>query len=148
MLSGTILAKQCLSSSNTPGSPCSRSLQTSPSLSSCLSSSPSSFQNLRSCLSGASSGQILQHRGHRRSRRRHHTASCPCCQVSLRTTMLIYQNFCARGGKVVSFEMGPPFQMLDINKRYLPNIIACCYYFHQCIWVSHHLSISQVKPAP
>ena len=48
LLSGTILAKQCLSSSKTPGSPCSRSLQTSPSLSSCLpsfssSSSPSSF---------------------------------------------------------------------------------------------------------
>ena len=30
----------------------------------------------------------------------------------------------------MSFEMGPPFQMLDINKRYLPNIIACCHYFH------------------
>ena len=26
--------------------------------------------------------------------------------------------FFDRGGKVVSFEMGPPFQMLDINKRY------------------------------
>ena len=33
----------------------------------------------------------------------------------------------------MAFEMGPPFQMLDINKRYLPNIIACCHYFHQCI---------------
>ena len=107
LLSGTILAKQCLSSSKTPGSPCSRSLQTSPSLSSCLpSSSPpllhphhpppqqphhhphSSFQDLRYCLSGASSVQILQHRGHRRSRRRHHTASCSCCQVSLRTILI------------------------------------------------------------
>ena len=59
---------------------------------------------------------------------------------------------CARGGKVVAFEMGPPFQMLDINKRYLPNIIACCHYFHQCIlnwaWVIHYMSISQVKPGP
>ena len=42
LLSGTILAKQCPSSSNTPGSPCSRSLQTSPFLSSCLPSSSSS----------------------------------------------------------------------------------------------------------
>jgi len=28
----------------------------------------------------------------------------------------------ARGGKVVAFEMGPPFQMLDINKRLNPDL--------------------------
>ena len=32
--------------------------------------------------------------------------------------------FFDRGGKVVSFEMGPPFQMLDINKRYLTKFIV------------------------
>ena len=49
---------------------------------------PPSFQDLRYCLSKASSVQILQHRGHRRSRRRHHTDSCCCCQVPLRPMLI------------------------------------------------------------